>query len=361
MACILSDLLDYVASGLVSQVNPQLCVRILSIAQDLLFVASNGGKRTPKHVSLPMTIKSLTGLAELITVLNRLGHEMSYTKVEEEKTGMAERQIRSQQNGELIPSSSYHDVFLQFSSDNNDLEECTPSGSGTTHCTNGFVTPKIQDGCKNKASDIGIFKKIAKRDRKRSLDIAPVQILPYSAGKRTSPGRVIMSEGTFNFLIGIQDIPIRKDFAWRICTQPFDISLFQFNVEQQRIPGWTGFNGIVCKQDIPRKSFVGYCQVIDASPMEFSTVYPLLKKSVAMGKDTGVQDIMVVLDLAIYAKAVEVRWQKQEELNRVVIRLGAFHTAFHLSLLLGNDSNVQGLRISLLNQMLLLLGQKRRY
>ena len=67
---------------------------------------------------------------------------------------------------------------------------------------------------------------------------------------------------------------------------------------------------------------------------------------------------MVVLDLAIYAKAVEVMWQKQEELNRVVIRLGAFHTAFHLSLLLGNDSNVQGLRISLLNQMLLLLGQK---
>ena len=27
----------------------------------------------------------------------------------------------------------------------------------------------------------------------------------------------------------------------------------------------------------------------------------------------------------MYAKAVEVRWQKQEELNRVVIRLGTFH------------------------------------
>ena len=146
LACILSDLPDYVASGLVSQVNPQLCVRILSVAQDLLFVASNGGKRTPKHVSLPMRIKHLTGLAELITVLNRLGYGMSYTKVEEEKTGMAERQIRSQQNGELIPSSSYHGVFLQFSWDNNDLEECTPSGSGTTHCTNGIVIQKIPCG-----------------------------------------------------------------------------------------------------------------------------------------------------------------------------------------------------------------------
>ena len=165
-----------------------------------------------------------------------------------------------------------------------------------------------------------------------------------------------MNEGTLDFLIGIQDIPIRKDFAWRICRQPVDTSLFQFKEEQQRIPRWIGFNGIVCKQDIPRKSVVGYSQVIDASPTELSTVYTLLKKSVAMGKDIGVQDIMVVLDLAIYAKVVEVRWQKREELNRVVIRLGAFHAVCTFIALLGNDSSVQGLKISLLNQMLLLLG-----
>ena len=46
-----------VASGLVSQVRPQLHVRILSIAQDPLFITNNDGKRTPKHVSLPMPIK----------------------------------------------------------------------------------------------------------------------------------------------------------------------------------------------------------------------------------------------------------------------------------------------------------------
>ena len=67
----------------------------------------------------------------------------------------------------------------------------------------------------------------------------------------------------------------------------------------------TGFNGIVCKQDISRKSVVGYCQVIDASPMELSTVYTLVKKTVAKGKDIGVQDIMVVLDLAICAKQLK--------------------------------------------------------
>ena len=71
-----------------------------------------------------------------------------------------------------------------------------------------------------------------------------------------------MNDGTLDFLIGIQDIPIRKDFAWRICRQPVDISLSQFKKEKQRTPGWTGFNGIVCNQDSRQKSVAGYCQVI---------------------------------------------------------------------------------------------------
>ena len=127
------------------------------------------------------------------------------------------------------------------------------SGSGTTHCTNGIVIQKVPHGCENKPSDVDILNKIAKRDRKRPLDITPVEILPHSAGKRTSPGRVIINEGTYDFLIGSQDISIRKDFAWHRCRQPVDISLFQFKEEQQRIPGWTGFNRVVCKQDSPRK------------------------------------------------------------------------------------------------------------
>ena len=139
-----------------------------------------------------MTMKSLTGSAGLKTILNRLGHGLSYTKVEEEETERAERQIRSQQDGELTPCNCYQwyfppsppQVFPQFAWNNDDLEECTASGSGTTHCTNGIVVPKVPDCCENKPSDIDILNKIAKRDSKRSLDRAPVQILPYSGDLR---------------------------------------------------------------------------------------------------------------------------------------------------------------------------------
>ena len=43
----------------------------------------------PKHILLPFTIKSLTGNTELIKVINRLGHGISYSKILEIDTALA--------------------------------------------------------------------------------------------------------------------------------------------------------------------------------------------------------------------------------------------------------------------------------
>lgn len=44
---------------------------VLSLAQDLVHCVSRGRVKTPKHVTLPLTVKILTGNAELKTILNR--------------------------------------------------------------------------------------------------------------------------------------------------------------------------------------------------------------------------------------------------------------------------------------------------
>lgn len=75
----------------------------------------------------------------------------------------------------------------------------------------------------------------------------------------------------------------------------------------------------------PTKSVVGYCQLIDASTTELSTVYTLLKKSVEMAAQMGLDDTVVVLDQAIYAKALEVVWKQKEMFRSVVLRMGSFH------------------------------------
>ena len=40
----------------------------------------------------------------------------------------------------------------------------------------------------------------------------------------------------------------------------------------------------------------------------------------------GQQDAIVVFDQAIYAKALKVIWQNQEQFDRLVLRMGTFHT-----------------------------------
>ena len=66
---------------------------ILSLGKDLIHCDSRGRAKTAKHVLLPMTVKSFNGNAELVTLLHRFGHGLSYSQIEELETAIAEQQI----------------------------------------------------------------------------------------------------------------------------------------------------------------------------------------------------------------------------------------------------------------------------
>ena len=85
----------------------------LSLGQDLIHCDSWGRTKTPKHVLLPMTVKSLTGDAELVTLLNRFGHGLSYSQIGELKKATAELQITNLCNG-IYRGSCAVPVFLPF-------------------------------------------------------------------------------------------------------------------------------------------------------------------------------------------------------------------------------------------------------
>lgn len=113
---------------------------ILSIAQDIIYSVHRGRLKTPKHVVLPMTVKSLTGNAELITILNRYGHGISFSQVEELETALAEQEIEKQQEGILVPSTCTVGVPGVFCWDNNDLLEETLSGMHFWSLLSHFMT-----------------------------------------------------------------------------------------------------------------------------------------------------------------------------------------------------------------------------
>ena len=128
-------------------VKPTLRRKLLAIAQDIIFVMSKGHIKTPKHVSLAMTMKNLTGSAQVISLLNRFGHCVSYPEVLEMESNIMNKVLTNSKNLIILPSNIYPNVFATFCWDNNDLNECTTSGLDITHCTNGIVIQRQVHTC----------------------------------------------------------------------------------------------------------------------------------------------------------------------------------------------------------------------
>jgi len=76
------------------------------------------------------------------------------------------------------------------------------------------------------------------------------------------------------------------------------------------IPGWTGFNIQLEGTKVPLITEVGYLPVIDANPVEDTTVQTILDCSVAIANKLGL-DSIVVMDQSLYARAQAIRWKKK--------------------------------------------------
>ena len=88
-----------------------------SFAQDIVYAVTNGnGKvKTLKSILLPTMIKSSTNNTELINVLNRLGHSLSYTTLMESQTENSFRILDHQlRSGCIIPEECQAESFTIF-------------------------------------------------------------------------------------------------------------------------------------------------------------------------------------------------------------------------------------------------------
>ena len=61
-----------------------------SLSQDICHSVTRGQWTMPKHFMLGMTVRHITGSAEMITMLNRFGHCSSYSILLELETAMCD-------------------------------------------------------------------------------------------------------------------------------------------------------------------------------------------------------------------------------------------------------------------------------
>lgn len=92
-----------------------------SFSQDVVYAVTCGIQKPPKHIQLPYMIKTLTGNTELIRTLNRLGHGISYSQLEENDTALCLQKLAANLNQQtLIPRGIQPYVFTNLAWDNID-------------------------------------------------------------------------------------------------------------------------------------------------------------------------------------------------------------------------------------------------
>ncbi|XP_072027761.1 LOW QUALITY PROTEIN: uncharacterized protein [Amphiura filiformis] len=166
------------------EVDPDGHRKLLSVSQDLLYLSSRGKFVTPKHASLTMAVRHLTGSAQLIGILNGLGHCTSNSSVLEHDTALAKQQLKL--GDHPIPPDIHPSTFTTLVWDNIDFGEETLSGKGTTHSTSGIIIQRSRYDSSHSQPSPG-NPTSQKKTRERTLEAPPSNIVPYFGGRNQGP------------------------------------------------------------------------------------------------------------------------------------------------------------------------------
>ena len=153
--------------------NEELNREILSVAQDIIYISSDGLKDTPKYVGLAVSLRHLTGSKSAIQLLNHHGHLCGSDKVSRIDTSIASDQIsRLEDDVVIIPSNIRFDTFIQAAADNTDLSEETLDGKKTTQGST-FVLYQCKSENEGTFANLNLnrdTKEVIQKSRLRSIE-----------------------------------------------------------------------------------------------------------------------------------------------------------------------------------------------
>ena len=280
-----------------------------------------------KHIMLSMLIKSLTGSRKILTVLNKFGYGISYSKEEELETELASAFI---EKGNCAPDGRVHGLVMGNAWDNYDELTRTLSGSDTLHDTMGILyqnqplleaienpdppnmtvrpstvtAPNVTPSSSSSAS--------SKRKMKRKLVLPPAEF-PPPISKKTKMDK-------FDYVHTDVDLPDltqrarRSDKVWMMghCLGANDM------------PMWSGFNAGFHQDALPEQN-VYYMPNLDKAPTKDNIVAETMRISKRCAEECGQTYALVTYDLDVAKKAHKILVTDQPEFDDVFIMFGVFH------------------------------------
>ena len=98
--------MNIVDPNLVTNESETLHRYTMSLGQDIIFMASRGKCKPPKHIGLNQALHQKTHSKDLVILVNRFGHGVSYEDVQRIDTCWSEIQLSG--DGFIIPQNTAH-------------------------------------------------------------------------------------------------------------------------------------------------------------------------------------------------------------------------------------------------------------
>ena len=313
--------------------------RILSIAQDIVFLASGGRKKTPKHLALGITVHQATRSKKLVQLLHSAGHSISYESVLQVDTSLVASVLkRYEENGHIFIPSNITNLrlpgYIRFANDNIDINEETLDEKGTFHASQSamFLSPVADD--EEPPMNVKF-----KPDRKAKVP-QEFQLLKEAGIGTQQPEPVFVGELTIDMFKPNENVKKTAqvlDTLWL-----FTISA---NTSKQHVPAWTAFNQTLdtSGKDVP-VSRVGHLPIINAPAHEYDVIWTVMNHSMDITKALGQEYAIITFDEQLYSKAKQLQWFKPEQCRNVIIMLGGFHTQMNFAKVIGQHMMDSGLK-----------------
>lgn len=323
--------------------------KIISIAQDIIHVASKGRVHTPKHLGIGLAVHHATRSKSLVNLLHASGNSISYDLVQRVETSIANHELErfKANDNVVVPRSLTPGRFLQFAGDNINILEETLDGKGQFNATQIVA---FQDADANTegitSTDSSRTKSAIGKDHsiKGSVPSEFHETLDSGYSKKRRPSPIIPLVELSWFKSDVTDDEVLQarcqDLSWilsRLTSSRMD--------DGQVVPAWTSFNQVVCPED-PSSGLVSVASmpILQAKADDPDTVYTVLARCKYISESLGQKYTVVTFDQAIYCKAKEIVWMKGNEFRNTIIRLGGFHIIMNFMKAIGQHLDGSGLK-----------------
>ena len=313
---------------------------ICSLAQDIVYTASNKRKLTPKQIGLGLTLHQATRSATLVDLFHSAGHTVGMDTIRRLDTTIATKILdKYEQNGNVyIPNDIVQSAKGQMvlaSCDNIDVLDETIDGKNTFHSTQMMLWQRVPPPESSSASDQVI-------GRQKALNPSVLKSLhkldratPFS-GTRPKPrldGPAIEIDTWFQSSEERNEAG-SKNLAW-ILSRLHD-------VDNQHVPSWSSFNEASSTKD-PPLTVAGMMPIIQAPADDNDTMTTVINRFKKIADHLGQKHTVIVVDQPLYSRAKELIWASPDALSDVVMLLGDLHICFNFLKVIGKHVESAGL------------------